>query len=92
MSLPPDLVREDIGHGVWMHKVTGGIIVGHVHEDGSECCGSVLFDVPAMEHLKRTGRPLWSVVQEEPLTITPSIHAPDCGLHGYITEGKWVPV
>lgn len=91
MSLPTDITKEDLGNGVWMHRVSGGVIVGHEHEDGEECCGAVLFDVPAMEKMKACGRPLWTVVSEDPLTLQPSIHA-ECGLHGYITEGKWNPV
>lgn len=27
----------------------------------------------------------------DPLTITPSVLCPDCGTHGYITAGRWVP-
>lgn len=26
-----------------------------------------------------------------PLSITPSLLCPDCGLHGYVTDGRWVP-
>lgn len=29
------------------------------------------------------------VLSEDPLTITPSILCPDCGLHGFVTEGLW---
>lgn len=32
-----------------------------------------------------------SVVSADPLTITPSILCPDCGLHGFITAGRWSP-
>lgn len=92
MSLPSDLKREDIGFGVWIHHVSGGIIVGHTHEDGEECCGAVLFDVPEMAKMKAAGRPLWRVINEDPLSITPSIHSPECGLHGFITKGHWQPV
>lgn len=35
----------------------------------------------------------WTIVQDEPLTVEPSIICPhpECGLHGRITEGEWVP-
>jgi hypothetical protein len=34
-----------------------------------------------------------TLVQQEPLTITASVYWPECcGLHGFITEGKWVSV
>lgn len=29
------------------------------------------------------------IVQDDPLTITPSILCPDCGTHGFIMEGRW---
>jgi hypothetical protein len=37
----------------------------------------------------------WTVVQKDPLTVTPSIHCNPGGrlgecLHGWITDGKWV--
>lgn len=31
-----------------------------------------------------------TVVSDAPLTIHPSILCPDCGLHGFITNGEWV--
>lgn len=31
------------------------------------------------------------VVQAVPVTIEPSIQCGDCGLHGHVTDGKWVP-
>jgi len=37
------------------------------------------------------GRPMWDVVQEEPLTLHPSIECTVCGSHGFIREGRWVP-
>lgn len=29
------------------------------------------------------------VLCKDPLTITPSISCPDCGLHGFVTDGTW---
>jgi hypothetical protein len=29
------------------------------------------------------------VTQLDPVTITPSILCPDCGLHGFVTDGTW---
>lgn len=31
------------------------------------------------------------IVSATPLTIHPSILCPDCGLHGFITDGVWIP-
>lgn len=35
--------------------------------------------------------PAHVVVSDEPLTITASISCPSCGLHGYVTDGRWIP-
>ena len=32
-----------------------------------------------------------TIVNRDPLTISPSILCPDCGTHGFIREGRWVP-
>jgi hypothetical protein len=31
----------------------------------------------------------WDVVQEDPLTLSPSLHCQCCGSHGWIRAGKW---
>ena len=33
-----------------------------------------------------------TVTSETPLTVVPSILCPDCGLHGFITDGRWADV
>jgi hypothetical protein len=33
-----------------------------------------------------------TIVSREPLTITASLICLGCGWHGFITDGKWVPV
>ena len=32
------------------------------------------------------------VVSRDPVTVEPSIGCPDCGLHGFAREGRWIPV
>ena len=36
--------------------------------------------------------PSWDIVEEDPLTVQPSIQclAPKCTVHGFVTDGKWV--
>lgn len=98
--------RVDRGHGVFtIPFVSGdnekvvGVIVGHQHADAvpdDACVGSVLFDIPENAKAKASGRPVWTLVSEDPLTLQPSIAASSgpnmeqC-LHGYITNGEWVP-
>jgi hypothetical protein len=31
----------------------------------------------------------WRIVSAEPLTVEPSVHCGDCGLHGWITGGDF---
>ena len=31
------------------------------------------------------------IVSIEPLTISPSLHCPDCGLHGFVESDVWIP-
>lgn len=50
------------------------------------CEGSIWF----VEWDPSRPRPLWQVVQEQPLTLTPSILC-HCGLHGFVTNGSWIP-
>lgn len=78
----------DLGHGVYAtpfgrqgHDGHAGIHVGHYHDDGTWCEGGVLFE-------PMDGRPTWTVEQWDPLTISPSVAA-ECGLHGFIREGRW---
>ena len=63
----------------------GGYFFMHRHEQANPelhavpgwCVGSFRF-------------PQWTLVQREPLTVTPSILCVDHGTHGFITDGKWV--
>lgn len=32
-----------------------------------------------------------TVTQTDPLTIVASILCPDCAVHGWVTDGRWVP-
>lgn len=84
----------DIGHG---HRIVpseyqgepAGISEWHLKSDGQWCSGWVSFKGSAWaKNFPDTG---WDVVQQEPLTLTPSILCRVCGSHGYITQGRWVP-
>lgn len=62
----------------------GGYLFMHRIEPDDEnqatpgwCVGSFRFDQ-------------WTLVQQEPLTVTPSILCVDHGTHGFITNGQWV--
>ncbi|HWF25173.1 MAG TPA: hypothetical protein VG275_06990 [Solirubrobacteraceae bacterium] len=91
---------EDIGHGVVIRYYGGdgsqkaGILLYHQHSDGAVCGGSVAFAMPHGAPSKPSApgkRALWKVEALEPLTLSPSIFDPSCGLHGHIVRGAWVP-
>jgi hypothetical protein len=83
----------DLGHDVLVEfTVNGdgtrvGLLETHRAPDGSECAGSVTFDVPQA----RAKGPRWTVHSLDPLHLEPSILC-SCGHHGFIREGRWVPV
>lgn len=60
------------------------LIERHARPDGSTCEGVV--------RIRPTGhdREVWTVEQESPLTLSPSIACTACGHHGWIREGRWV--
>jgi hypothetical protein len=67
----------------------GGI---HDHPAGSDlgkagdgrCAGSVTF-----RGFAERGESEWDVVQQDPLTLSPSLLCRACGSHGWIRSGKW---
>lgn len=89
----------DLGHGVffapasaaWAPGVCVGGIVWHTHEDGSICGGAITFQHSPNASAEERERPVWNVVSFDPLTLTPSVLDPSCGLHGFVAGGVWVP-
>lgn len=61
------------------------------------CTGAINFDTPEARRVL-SERSLWQVESWDPLTISPSvlcrgrnIDGSECGFHGWIRGGKWVP-
>ena len=54
------------------------VIEAHLDDDGNMCGGIIPI-----------GENEWEVVQEEPLTLMPSIDCDRCSSHGHIVDGKW---
>lgn len=95
----------DFGYGVtgfWTsrgEREHAGIIEYHEcksgkcrHKDGTPapCGGAVLFDFPDIREAF-PDREVWTLVQEDPLTLFPSLQCHCCPHHGWIREGRWVP-
>lgn len=68
-----------------------GGITNHLTPEGKQCSGHISFAgrswARSFDHKITT----WELVQEDPLTVTPSLLCRACGDHGWIREGKWVP-
>lgn len=101
-----DLQLQDIGHDVYISRVVDGdgnwIGILEWHEcvrglnrqqlaqnatESGVSAGGVYFD-NAPPDVKG---PRWQKLQDDPLTILPSILCRTCGLHGWIRDGQWVP-
>ncbi len=66
-----------------------GLIHWHPKPDGRECSGgSILFDLP--QNVDFPSHAKWTLVSEDPLTLTPSLLCTICGTHGWIRDGAWV--
>jgi len=33
----------------------------------------------------------WTLIQRTPLTVSPSLLCRECGHHGWIRDGRWIP-
>lgn len=67
-----------------------GVIIDHLQPNGfTPCSGAINFDTP-VTRLIMPEKARWTVISFEPLTTEPSILC-QCGDHGYITDGRWVP-
>ncbi|MGH7750484.1 MAG: DUF6527 family protein [Candidatus Dormibacteria bacterium] len=65
---------------VWEHNT----LPGYIGPNAQPC---------ARHQVSATG-PHWTVVSDEPLTLTPSVHCDrnlgGCGMHGFVTAGRWI--
>lgn len=67
-----------------------GLIISHRHDDGTLCEGSIHFDGDVQRRVSPNSNK-WTVHNLDPLHLEPSILRRECGLHGFIREGRWVP-
>lgn len=95
-DLIPDAAWIDLGHDVqvaltgWRDRDSTGLIHAHHRPDNGEpCSGGIMFDLPGVA-AAFPGRPLWTLESLDPLTVSPSLLC-DCGHHGFIRNGIWVP-
>ncbi len=66
-----------------------GAIIDHDTPQGAPCCGAIIFDGDVSRQLTPDGA-RWTVESWEPLTLSPSLLC-ECGDHGFVRSGQWVP-
>lgn len=84
----------DFTLGGWSRAVAVGPYRIYFHPDGTVRFGhrcdrgerGVIICDPALQ----IGRG-HTVISDDPVTIVASILCPDCGTHGWVTDGRWVP-
>lgn len=99
MGEPLTILGLDLGEGVFFQPTTAawadgrcvGGIVWHTLESGVICGGAITFEHGPNENEREQARPMWNVVSLDPLTLTPSVLDQQCGLHGFIADGRWLP-
>lgn len=82
----PDLVLDGT-HLLYLIIFSDETRAGYIlsHQIGpDEWCSGTIWTSP------QNGRPLWKVLRENPLTLTPSVLC-RCGHHGWIRGGAWHP-
>ncbi len=95
---------QDIGDGVTIELKTDardrfvGLLWRHpcrvgLQDGAGSRVGEILFDKPwNRQDPALAGRHLYELASWEPLTMPESLLCRNCGTHGYIREGRWVPV
>ena len=67
-----------------------GANVAHKKPDGTTCDSFIAFAGRSWAQAFNGNITTCDVLQDEPLTLSPSLLCRACGDHGFIREGKWV--
>jgi hypothetical protein len=86
MELPDEFADIGNGHAISIREEGGTVFGVWVRHE----CAIKDHHGKHGAYIPLVGPNAWTMVQREPLTITPSIHVTDCGDHGFITNGRWV--
>lgn len=94
-STPPhDVIDLGDDHELIFSSYQGEARVGasikHKKPDGSTCEGWVAFAGRSWARGFEPAIAVWTVEQDEPLTLSPSVLCRACGDHGFVRSGKWV--
>lgn len=92
-GLPEDAIP--LGHDTFYTRVERDyqwIGIREWHREGEMFeAGFIPFTGRSMPDWWRSDAPTWEVISEDPLTLAPSLACGQCGHHGFIRDGKWVP-
>ena len=68
-----------------------GCSIAHKKPDGTPCDGWVAFAGRSWAIGFAPGAiTTWTVEQDDPLTLSPSVLCRSCGDHGFVRAGRWV--
>jgi hypothetical protein len=84
-------MRKHLYDTTWDRRLDAGPIALIYGPDGEI---GVLHDCKTVDHFQLVVAPRLSpghTVSADGRTVTPSILCPDCGLHGFLTDGVWHP-
>jgi hypothetical protein len=86
----------EIGHNHTLRRIVNadGSLYGYVDEhlrpdNGEPCSGSVCVN-PGPDDVTYD-RATWTLESDSPLTLSPSLLCTQCGDHGWVRDGRWVP-
>lgn len=90
VSTVPEREWIDAGHGVrfWVWAEHHYLYYRHDCPVIGDNPAAIALDVPENEHIPPDAK--WQVECLDPVTISPSLLC-QCGHHGFIRGGKWVP-
>ena len=72
-------------------EMRAGCTIEHKRPDGSDCNGWIPFKGRAWANsFLPVEITAWTVEQDDPLTLSPSVLCRACGDHGFVRGGKWV--
>jgi hypothetical protein len=95
-----DTPRVDIGHGMTAglrlsegfpdleDGIPVGVLLAH---PCSKRGGEVVEDFIPIDYPGGASFNTWQLFSRDPISMGPSVAYTCCGLHGFVTNGKWIP-
>lgn len=90
MRDPLDLGDDHILNFMSHEGEISGCRIEHKRNDGTLCDGFIPFKGRAWDRSFNGKISSWDVINDDPLTLSPSVLCRACGDHGFVRQGKWV--